>query len=408
MKTEREQPIFVVGFPRSGTTLLAGLLSAHSRLLCGPETEFFTGLTVANRRNRLCRAAGWPEQATDYLFSLVHEKPIPEYYGLIRDEITSYLKGRERSEAAILESLTENYTRRHGKERWIEKTPTHLICLREIRRCYPDAPIVRIIRDPRDVALSLLNVPWGPSSFPAAVLLWQWFDEQSAWFFEADGNTMTLRYEDLLLNTEDELRKLCRFVNEEFQPEMLDPSQSIRHLNPTQISWKQKAGQQVDPGRVAIWRKETTQEQQCQAEAIVGDRLKAYSYPTSLAFNRYLQILNLGMLSHFPSLIDHLLDGNTRFWQADRRERPEIRFFLGHPHQDGWIGARRSSRIVKVCDVGACAVNSLITGTPLIWLGTPSADQIRRSGFLCRVLAGLLRKRLDIDAFCNGKLQPAG
>ena len=404
MSTERRQPIFIVGFPRSGTTLLAGVLGAHSRMVCGPETEFFTGLEVASRGNRLCRAANWPEEAANYLFSIVHEKPIPEYYGITRDEIISYLKQRERSQPAILESLTETYMKRHGKQRWIEKTPTHLICLREVRRCYPDAPIVRIIRDPRDVALSLLNVPWGPSSFPAAILLWQWFDEQSARFFEVDRNTMTVRYEDLLLNPENELRKLCLFIGEEFEPNMMDTSQSIRHLNPTQISWKQKAGQQLDPGRIAIWRKETTLEQQCQAEAIAGDRIKAYAYPTLFDLSRYLQILNLGILSHFPTLTDHLLDGNTRFWQAHPRETPRIRFFLGDPCQDGWIGTRRSGRIAKVCDIGACAVHSLATGIPLIWLGTPPTDEIRNWGFLCRVLAKLLPKRLDIDAFRNGKL----
>jgi hypothetical protein len=404
MSTERQQPIFIVGFPRSGTTLLAGVLGAHSRMVCGPETEFFTSLEIANRGNRLCRAAHWPEEAANYLFSLVHEKPIPEYYGITRDQIISYLKQRERSQPAILESLTETYMERHGKQRWIEKTPTHLIRLREVRRCYPDAPIIRIIRDPRDVALSLLNVPWGPSSFSAAILLWQWFDEQSARFFEVDHNTLTVRYEDLLLDPENEIRKLCLFIGEKFEPNMMDTSQSIRHLNPTQISWKQKAGLQLDPSRIAIWRNETTQEQQCQAEAIAGDRIKAYNYPTSFDLSRYLQILNLGILAHFPTLSDYLLDGNTRFWQAHPREAPRMRFFLGDPCQDGWIGTRRSSRIAKVCDIGACAVHSLATGIPLIWLGTPPMDQIRNWGFLCRVLAKLLPKRLDIDTFRNGNL----
>ena len=361
-----------------------------------------------NRGNHLCRAATWPEEAANYLFSIVHEKPIPDYYGISRTEIISYLTQRERSCPAILESLTETYMKRHGKQRWVEKTPTHLVHLREIRRCYPDAPIIRIIRDPRDVALSMLNVPWGPSSFPAAILLWQWFDEQSARFFEVDRNTMTIRYEDVLCNTENELRKLCEFIGEEFELNMMDTSQSIRHLNPTQISWKQKAGRQLDPDRIAIWRRETSSIEQCQAEAIVGNRLKTYGYPTSFVFNRYLQIINLGILSYFPTLSDHFLDGDTRFWQTHPREAPRMRFFVGDPYQHGWFGTRRFSRIGKVCDVSACAVHSLVTGIPLIWLGTPPSDQMRSWGFLCRVLAKVLPKRLDIDTFRNGQLQPKG
>ena len=45
-----------------------------------PETEFFTGLPIANKGNRLCQPTTWPEEAADYLFTKVHEKPIPDYY----------------------------------------------------------------------------------------------------------------------------------------------------------------------------------------------------------------------------------------------------------------------------------------------------------------------------------------
>ncbi len=347
MQNQRQQPIFVVGCARSGTTLLAGLLSAHSRLSCGHETEFFTALQIANRGNRLCRTETWPEEATNYLFSIVHEKPIPDYYGITRDEIISYLKQRERSCPAILESLTETYMRRQEKQRWVEKTPTHLIHLHAIRHYYPDAPLIRIVRDPRDVALSLLNVPWGPSNFAAAVLHWWYFDQFSSSFFKTDRNCLTLRFEDLVTNPENELRKLCDFIGEEFEPGMMDTSKSIAHLNPTNISWKQNAGRQIDRSRVAIWQGETTPEQQRQAEAIAGDRAKGYGYPTSFQFDRYLQVLNLNSLSSFPTLIEHFLDSNTRFWQAHPRETPQMRFFVGDPCQNSWIGQQRSKNSAK-------------------------------------------------------------
>ena len=408
MQGQKRQPIFVVGFPRSGTTLLAGLLSAHSRLICGPETEFFTGLQIANQSNRLCQAAKWPEAAADYLFSKVHEKPIPDYYGISRAEIVSYLKQRERSCPAILESLTETYMMRQGKQRWVEKTPTHLICLRQVRRHYPNAPIVRIVRDPRDVALSLLNVPWGPSSFAAAVLKWRYFDELSASFFETDRNSLTLRFEDVVTDPESELRKLCCFIGEEFETGMMDPSQSIAHTNPTKIPWKQNAGRQIDPGRVAIWQRETTPDQQSQAEAIAGDRIKAYGYVQLFQFNRYLQVLNLANLSNFPTLIENFLDGSTRFWQAHPRETPQMRFFLGDPCQNGWFGLYRSNRLAKVCLVATCAAHSLATGIPLIWLDAPPVKLRQNWGFLCRVLAKLLPKPIDINVFCNGEFATSG
>jgi hypothetical protein len=405
---QSQQPIFVVGFPRSGTTLLAGLLSAHTRLICGPETEFFTGVEIANRGNRLCQAANWPEEAANYLFSRVHEKPIPEYYGITRAEIISYLKQKDRSCPAILESLTETYMSRHGKQRWVEKTPTHLIYVRDVRRHYPDAPIIRIIRDPRDVALSLLNVPWGPPSFAAALVNWRHFDELSASFFKTDRNSLTVRFEDIVMNPEGELRKLCQFIGEEFEPSMMDTSQSIAHVNPTKIPWKQNAGRQIDTSRIAIWQRETTPDQQAHAEGIAGDRIKDYGYLTSFQFNRYLQFINLGNLSNFPTLIENLLDGNTRFWQAHPREQPQTRFFVGDPYQIGWFGLNRSTRLAKVSLAATRAALSLATGIPLIWLGAPSAKQRQNWGFLCRVFAKLMPKQIEIDEFCNRKFATTG
>jgi hypothetical protein len=407
MRGDRQQPVFIVGFARSGTTLLAGMLGAHSRMICGHETEFFTRLSSANRGNRLCRAADWPDEAANYLFSIVHEKPIPDYYGITRDEILAFLRGRKRSLSAILESLTETNMTRYGKKRWVEKTPTHLACTREIRRLYPDAPIIRIIRDPRDVALSVLNVPWGPSSFVDAVLLWQSFDECSARFFETDERSLTVRFEDLILDPECELRKVCRFIGEEFEPAMMDTSRSINHVNPTRISWKQKAGGAVDASRVGVWRRETTTQQQARAEAIVGDRLMAYGYPTSFVFNRYIRILNLGVLAQFSALADHFLDGDTRFWKTRASsERPRLAVFLGSPCANGWIGTRRSRRLARVLQVGGWAAKSRITGTPLVWLGAPPTDEMRSEGFSCRVIARLLPKRFDIDTFLGALWEP--
>jgi hypothetical protein len=405
---DRQPPIFVVGFPRSGTTLLAGLLSAHSRMICGPETEFFTDLESANRGNRLCRSAAWPEEASNYIYSIYDDGSVLANYGVTRAEFAETLRQRERSPQAILEGLTETYMRQHGKQRWIEKTPTHLIRTRTIRRHYPDAPIVRILRDPRDVALSMLKVPWGPRSYAAAILEWQFFDERSAPFFEADSNTMTLRFEDLLQDPEGQLRRLCHFLGEEFEPGMMNTSESIMHVNRSREPWKQKVGEPLDADRLGVWRRETTPEHQAQAEAIVGDRLRAYGYPTSCEFGQYVRVLNLGILADFPALAEHLLDGGTRFWPAQAGEPPRLMIFVDDPCRRGWIGGRRSERLARVLRTGACALGARLRGTPLLWLGFPPAEQRQHWGLLCHSFARMLPHRREIDAFCTETLEPTG
>lgn len=236
-------------------------------------------------------------------------------------------------------------------------------------------------------------------------------NETSESFFQSDHKSLTVRFEDLLLNPEVELRKMCQLIGEEFEPGMLDTTRSIGHLNPTQISWKQKAGEEIDPKRIAVWRRETTPEEQCQAEAVLGDRLNAYGYPTWCKFDRYIEILNLGILKHFPPLVNHLLDGKTRFWKAHPLETPQLRIFVGDPCQDNWIGPRRRDRLAKTLHVGACAASAMVTGIPLIWVGAHTEEEIKHWGTFQRVIASLLQKRVDVETFCvapNEPIAPVG
>ena len=153
-----DAPVFVVGIARSGTTLLSAMLSAHSRLDCGPESRFFARFRHLDQRarDRILDPLTWPRPAVDFIASLRNQgHPINELFDLTLPEIGTYLAGRQPSVAAMLASLTELHAHRAGKARWVEKTPRHLLMTGTLRELWPDARIVRIVRDPRDVALSL-------------------------------------------------------------------------------------------------------------------------------------------------------------------------------------------------------------------------------------------------------------
>ena len=160
-------PIFVVGVQRSGTTLLAAMLAAHSKLSCGPETHFFRWLDTVDV-SELCATETWPEPARAFIGSIDHVGPTAEArvslidnYRIDAADVDRYLRARPASVASILGSVVEQHMTAQGKRRWVEKTPDHLRHVQAIRQHFPDALIVRVVRDPRDVALSLMKVPWG-------------------------------------------------------------------------------------------------------------------------------------------------------------------------------------------------------------------------------------------------------
>ena len=101
------------------------MLSAHSRLDCGPESRFFARLRhLGAATSGASWRRAWPGPAVDFIASLSNQgHPVVELFGLSSDDVRGYLADRPPSVAAMLESLTVLHARRAGKARWIEKTP---------------------------------------------------------------------------------------------------------------------------------------------------------------------------------------------------------------------------------------------------------------------------------------------
>ncbi len=208
-------PVFVVGGPRSGTTLLSAMLAAHSAFYCGPETHFLSRWSrlARSEREHILDPADWPERATAYVCSLsLGQQPIYPMYQLEREEIRAWMAIRPPSLATMLESLTAQRAGRAGAPRWVEKTPRHLEVPELITGTWPHARIVRIVRDPRDAAVSLTKVPFGTPSLLTNLSVLARMNEAAADFYRSSDAALTVRYEDLVAAPERELRRICEFV----------------------------------------------------------------------------------------------------------------------------------------------------------------------------------------------------
>jgi hypothetical protein len=210
------RPIFIVGVPRSGTTLLRVLLNRHPNIAICDETYFFFWVYSRRRvfgslekeanRRRLVEAYLQTWRATR--LGLDHERLADR---LLR-EGTSY--------RALFASLMRAYAQSHSKERTGEKTPQHAEHVETLREWFPDGSIVHVVRDPRDVVASLHEMPWGHTSTAANAKLWVRL-VTAARRIEGLPACPTVRYEDLVENTESSLDALCRILGEPFDSAML-------------------------------------------------------------------------------------------------------------------------------------------------------------------------------------------
>jgi sulfotransferase family protein len=182
----RAAPIFVVGSPRSGTTLLRLILDSHPRISCGEETHFLRDLEAVVGRH-------WGLVAS---------------YGIERDWWLERLRH-------LYLGFQAEVLARSGKSRWAEKDPTYTLLLGFIEELFPDALYVHLLRDGHDVVASFRD-RWGYASAARAART-----EWARYVQAAQAHALKVGYERLVADPEGEGRRLFGFLGEAFAPEAL-------------------------------------------------------------------------------------------------------------------------------------------------------------------------------------------
>lgn len=383
-------PIFIVGVPRSGTTLLAAMLSSHSCLSCGPETRFFHFLAKTNP-DLLCESHSWPGEALKFLFATnLVGIPVPEHYKVDSSQIQSYLVQHKPAIPSIISCLTEQAMIRKGKSRWIEKSPEHLKHVYTIRKYFPYSPIIRIVRDPRDVSLSLMKVPWAPSDFLDALMLWRNYDEQSAFFFQNDKNTHTMFYEKLVVSPDIELKNLCNFIGENYESRMLDTSDSFANVVAEKEVWHRIVSKPVDKTRIRLWKKEISREENRIAEALIGDRLKIYGYDNMERLDQVAVVYpSLSTLVRYRKSLASLISDGTRFWKIDSDLQRPLMIYVGHPDRDRWLRFGKPERLFDASHVIIEILKRKLSRQDIYWIR--DENDCVKSGVLAWLLTFVLK-----------------
>jgi hypothetical protein len=269
LNSELSNPIFIVGAPRSGTTLLSTMLNRHPAISICDETYYF--YYVYSR-----------QRAFGNLTDIENRRRLVESYldtGRIRsmDVDRSALEQAMTSEgtdyAEMFISLMRSYARLHGKRRYGEKTPHHALHAELLRRIYPGCRLIHIVRDPRDVVASLMRMPWAASSPSANARLWSNF-VQAAERCQGSENFLRVHYEHLVLDPESELQRICAFLGERFSTQMLMSQPDAKAYR----WWFERAQRPVTNERIRKWDEQLSPEQVAVVERIAASPMQALGY----------------------------------------------------------------------------------------------------------------------------------
>jgi len=227
------KPIFIVGFPRSGTTMVEQTLSAHPRISAGDELPFVNDITGLMPR-MLNSPLAYPEALADLWMGDQRE-------GL--DNLRDYYLQRVR-QLGIVEP---------GEAWFTDKMPLNETHLGLIALMFPDAPIVHVLRHPLDVVLSVFSnlLTHGFHCANALETIAQHYvlvmDLVEHYRREVTLKYLPIRYEDIVADQETNIRRILTFVGVPFDKRCLNFHENMRYARTA--SYAQVTEQLYDSSR---------------------------------------------------------------------------------------------------------------------------------------------------------------
>lgn len=263
--------------------MLRLMLDAHPELAIPPETYFGPVIAAFDREGTeraveaILRSQLWPD------------------CGLPAEEFTRRVDDRSPASAGeLLRVFYELYAEQRGKRRWGDKTPHYVESMSTVREMFPEARFVHIVRDGRDVMLSLTPLWFGPGSLATAAEFWS----QTLISAQVQARTlpfyMEVRYEDLVCDPAASLRQICEFLDLDWSPSMLEYHRHAGQRIAEESAERHRNGRAISPGermaihkyvdqpprqdRVERWRAEMSAADLRTFEGIAGETLDAFGY----------------------------------------------------------------------------------------------------------------------------------
>lgn len=269
------RPLFVVGCHRSGTTVVRRVLSTHPQIWLAKETQYLAFLDL--------HLGDWhvPRSEDELRAHVAWIRPFLAGTGwTVAPEADDFLlSGEPRTLAGVYRWIC-GFERPAGRETgwWGDNTPRYVSLIPELDRGFPDARYIHVVRDPRDVVRSALDVWFGGNT--ALTAAGEWMERVGAGLAAGHlvgDRLLVLRFEDLLREPEPTMARVAQFleVDDRFRPNDTGGDAAAvagqEHLK--------RVGQPLDPSVIGQYRKGLDVRQIRDVEQLCQPFLRAFGYP---------------------------------------------------------------------------------------------------------------------------------
>jgi hypothetical protein len=266
------------------------MLDAHPELTIPPETHFVP---------ELIEAAEGRDATPEALLATITRQREWGDFGLSEEELLERFRAIEPLNAGdALRAFYSAYAERVGKPRWGEKTPIYVKSMRKIERALPEARFVHVIRDGRDVALSIRDR--AVKEHPIDRIAERWVRRITRAREQAKRlrHYEEIRYESLILETRPTLARLCEHLElpwddalldyhrqsaarlEEMRRELPEAGQRTTLSVERRMATHARTTEKPDPRRVSRWREGMDRSDRALFESIAGPLLAELGYAT--------------------------------------------------------------------------------------------------------------------------------
>jgi protein-tyrosine sulfotransferase len=276
------RPFFIVGNPRSGTTLLRSILSNHPEVFIPPENGSLGGMIRTFAGNR--------HQPWKTVVTLMLEKfrggYAFDYWKLDLDEVQSAAESlpvEERTLSSLINIIYLKYGSIYarGKTRWGDKTAGNSPALGKIYLVFPEALYIHAVRDGRDSIISNVKAGFARSYIEGA---YQWkknvrICRNFGRKLRAKDQFFEYRYEDLISKPEKTITELCHFLSLEPTETMLRYQGADTHLPDVfVVPHHQNVTKPIFQDSIGKWKTQIPKPELPSVLKIMGKELALYGY----------------------------------------------------------------------------------------------------------------------------------
>ena len=276
-------PLFIIGTERSGSNLLRVILNSHPNIVIPhpPHIRRYFGPLEA-RYGDLSRHRNLRRLVDDVLRLVkAHIHPwswIPKADDILQRSLM--YPGRSGPELfSVYVAIHESLRERVRKQRWGCKSTFMIANVPRILQEWPNARLLWLFRDPRDVAASSRISIFSAFHPYYTAQLWTEQQQQGLTLEEAGVSLLRIRYEELAADPEGQIRRICEYLGEEFHPHMLEffKGKEARASSSLAESWK-NTSQPVNADGLERWRRDLSREEVLAVEGVAGETMERLGY----------------------------------------------------------------------------------------------------------------------------------